>query len=308
MSIWLDFLGAEIRYVDTPTYGRVRIAEAGKGNSEALFLMHGIGGHIEAYSKNVVPLGRHFHTIAFDFVGHGLSEKKTDIEYPAQGYAEQLCELMDAMGIEKAHLEGESLGGMVAGFFAIKYPERVRRLILNTTGGIPIMTEKGRQDLIELANKTAANYGKPPSYESVRERMEWLIYEGNWHLLTDELINSRLAIYQQPDFQKSAPLVFARLNKAKDGHTKPDMVELEKIEADSLLLWTTHNPIHDVEAAKAALPRLKNGQLYVMSKDAGHWPQYEWPEEHDEIVTQFLKTGAIPAMGKEAERQAEHIS
>lgn len=308
MSIWLDFLGAEIRYVDTPTYGRVRIVEAGKGNPEALFLMHGIGGHIEAYSKNVVPLGKHFHTIAFDFVGHGLSEKKTDIEYPAQGYAEQLRELMDAMGIEKAHLEGESLGGMVAGFFAIKYPERVRRLILNTTGGIPIMTEKGRQDLIDLANKTAANYGKLPTYETVRERMQWLIHEANWHLLTDELINSRLAIYLQPDFQKSAPLVFARLNKAKDGHTRPDMVELEKIEADALLLWTTHNPIHDVEAARAALPRLRNGQLYVMSKEAGHWPQYEWPEEHDEVVTRFLKTGTLPSSGEQAERQAEYAS
>ena len=79
MSIWLDFLGAEIRFFDTPTYGRVRVAEAGKGKPEALFLMHGIGGHIEAYSKNVVTLGRSFHTIAFDFVGHGLSEKKTDI-------------------------------------------------------------------------------------------------------------------------------------------------------------------------------------------------------------------------------------
>lgn len=293
MSIWLDFLGAEIRYVDTPTYGRVRIAEAGKGNPEALFLMHGIGGHIEAYSKNVVPLGNHFHTIAFDFVGHGLSEKKTDIEYSAQGYAEQLGELMDVLGIGEAHLEGESLGGMVAGFFAIKYPERVARLVLNTTGGIPIMTEKGRQDLVDLIDRTAANYRKAPSFNSVKKRMQWLIYEGNWHLLTDELINSRLAIYQQLDFQQSAPLVFALLNKAREGNTSPNMVELEKIEAETLLLWTTHNPIHDVEAARAALPRLKRGQLYLMSKEAGHWPQYEWSEEHNQVVTRFLKAGKV---------------
>ena len=60
MSVWLDFLGAEIRFVDTPTYGRVHIAEAGKGNAETLILMHGIGGHIEAYSKNVDSLSKDF--------------------------------------------------------------------------------------------------------------------------------------------------------------------------------------------------------------------------------------------------------
>ncbi len=293
MSIWLDFLGAEIRYVQTPTYGRVRIAEAGKENPEALFLMHGIGGHIEAYSKNVVTLGKHYHVIAFDFVGHGLSEKKTDIEYPPQGYAEQLKELMDVLGIEKAHISGESLGGMVAGHFAIKYPEKTLRVILNTTGGIPLVNEKGRQDLINLANLTEKNYGKPPSFESVKERMQWLLYEGNWDLITEELVNSRLAIYKDPDFQKSAPLVFARLNKAKAGDTMPDMVELENIQAETLLLWTTYNPIHDVDAAKSALPRLKKGKLYVMKKDCGHWPQYESPEEFDEVVIKYLKTGEI---------------
>lgn len=291
MSIWLDFLGAEIRFVDTPSFGRVRVAEAGKGHPEALFLMHGIGGHLEAYSKNVATLGRHFHTIAFDFVGHGLSEKKTDIEYLPQIYAEQLKELMDALGIAKAHISGESLGGMVAGLFAIKYPQKTLRVILNTTGGIPIASEKGRQDLIDLATLTQANVGKPPSFESITGRMRWLIYEGNWDLLTDELINSRLAIYQQPDFQKSAPLVFSRLNKAKDGNTAPDMVEIENIEAETLLLWTTHNPIHDVAAAELALPRLRKGKLYVMKKDCGHWPQYESPEEFDTVVVKYLQTG-----------------
>lgn len=295
MSIWIDFLSAEIRYVDTPSFGRVRIAEAGKGKPEALFLMHGIGGHIEAYSKNVVPLGEHFHVIAFDFVGHGLSEKKTDIEYPASIYADQLKELMDVLGIEKAHISGESLGGLVTGLFAVKYPERCLRLILNTAGGIPIMTDKGRQDLVNLATLTEKNYGKPPSFESIKERMQWLIYEGNWDLLTDELIESRLAIYSRPDFQKSAPLVFARLNQAKAGGGKamPDAMELEKIEQEALLLWTTHNPIHDVPAAEAALPRLKKGKLYVMRKDCGHWPQYESPEEFDAVVVKYLTTGEV---------------
>ena len=43
--------------------------------------MHGIGGHLEAYAKNVLPLSSDFHVVAFDFVGHGLSAKPLDIDY-----------------------------------------------------------------------------------------------------------------------------------------------------------------------------------------------------------------------------------
>ena len=60
MSLWTDFFSAEIRYLTTPTFGRTRIAEAGRGKGETLILMHGIGGHLEAYAKNVVALSDRF--------------------------------------------------------------------------------------------------------------------------------------------------------------------------------------------------------------------------------------------------------
>lgn len=294
MSIWLDFLGAEIRYVDLPTYGSTRIAEAGRGKPEALILMHGIGGHLEAYAKNVVALGEHYHVIAFDYVGHGLSAKKLDIEYSISDYVEQLRELMDALGIERTHISGESLGGVVTGGFAARYPERVLRAVFNTTGGIPIVSDKGRQDLKNLAELSARSSGQQPTYDSVLARMQWLLYEGNWDLLNDELVGSRLAIYSRPDFQASAALVYGRLRKVNEGGT-PDMIELDKVQCDSLLLWTSHNPIHDVAAAEAALPSLAKGQLYVMKKLAGHWPQYESPEEFNQVMVEFLSTGRISA-------------
>ncbi|AYC33014.1 alpha/beta hydrolase [Pseudomonas cavernae] len=292
MSIWLDFLGAEIRYVDLPTYGRTRIAEAGHGKPEALILMHGIGGHLEAYAKNVVALGEHYHVIAFDYVGHGLSAKKLDIEYSISDYVEQLRELLDVMGIDKAHISGESLGGVVTGGFAVRYPQRVMRAVFNTTGGIPIVSEQGRQDLKNLAELSAKSSGQKPSFDSVLARMQWLLYEGNWDLLSEELVNSRLAIYSREDFQASAPLVYSRLRKVNEGGT-PDMIELEKVQCESLLLWTSHNPIHDVAAAELALPRLPKGQLYVMKKLAGHWPQYESPEEFNQVVLNFLSSGRV---------------
>ncbi|MFK4754697.1 alpha/beta fold hydrolase [Oceanobacter antarcticus] len=293
MSLWLDFLGAEVRYVETPTFGRFRIAESGKGNQETLFLMHGIGGHIEAYAKNLMPLSETFHTIAFDFIGHGLSEKRTDIDYLPSTYVEMLAELMDAMDIQKAHISGESLGGWVAGMFATRYPERTLRLILNTAGGIPVVTEKGRQDIRDLDDLNRKNFGKAPTVDSVRERMQWLIHESNWGLLDDELIGSRLAIYTRPEFQQSAPLVFSLLRRTEELIELGEMLPLEDLAVDTLFFWTKHNPIHDLEAAEAACARVDGGKLYVMQADAAHWPQYECPEEFNQVVTRFLSTGDI---------------
>lgn len=293
MSIWLDFLGAEIRYVNLPTYGRTRIAEAGRGNPEALLLMHGIGGHLEAYAKNVVALGEHYHVIAFDFVGHGLSAKKTDIEYSIADYVEQLRELMDALDIEQAHISGESLGGVVTGAFAVRYPQRIKRAVLNTTGGIPVVSDKGRADLKHLGELSASSIGQLPTFDSIRARMQWLLYEGNWHLLTDELIQSRLTFYSAPGFQQCAPLVYARLRRVNTEGATPDQIELEQVQCETLMLWTTHNPIHDVAAAESALPRLPKGQLYVMQTAAGHWPQYEDPQEFNQVVLHFLSTGRV---------------
>lgn len=296
MSLWLDFLGAQIRYVQTPTFGRVRVAEAGRGNDEALFLMHGIGGHLEAYAKNVVPLADQYHVIAFDFVGHGYSEKKTDIQYTPDTYAEQLRELMDALGIQRAHIQGESLGGLVTGRFVVRYPERVLRAVLNTAGGIPIVTEKGRRDLAELAELSRQSSGQAPTFQSVQARMQWLMYRDNWHLLDEELVGTRLHIYTRTGFNKTAPLIYQRLaNLQEDREVDQMTIELEKIPCETLFLWTRHNPIHDVAAAEQAYVRVPRGQLYVMQAECAHWPQYEAPEEFNQVMRRFLSTGQAQA-------------
>ena len=293
MSLWLDFLGAEIRFIDTPSFGSIRIAEAGKGNPEALLLMHGIGGHIEAYAKNVVALADSFHVVALDFVGHGLSAKRTDIDYIPSTYAALLGEVMDVLGIASAHISGESLGGWVAGLFAARQPQRVKRLVLNTAGGIPVVSEKGRQDLRDLDELNKKNFGKAPSVDSVRQRMQWLMHESNWHLLDDELIGSRLALYSRPDFQKSAPLMFGMLERVDELVQRGEMLPVEQLQCGTLFLWTRHNPIHDLPAAEAACARNPKAQLYVMQAEAAHWPQYEAPEEFNRVMRDFLRTGQV---------------
>lgn len=287
MSLWLDFLGTEIRFVDTPTYGRIRIAEAGRGNKETILFQHGLNGHLEAYAKNLVPLSEQFHVIAFDYVGHGLSAKAID-EYNPEVFAEQLRELMDVLGIDAAHLSGESLGGWVSGLFAAKYPERVRRLMLNTAGGIPVVSTKGKQDMANFMALNKRNVDSVPNRESVLARMQWLMHPANHHLLNEELVDLRLKIYLAPETRRVAPRINAVIQRHDDF-----LIPLESLRCQTLFLWTADNPIHDLEAAHAAAARVPGSLFYLMQGDAAHWPQYEAPAEFNAVAATFFSTGAL---------------
>jgi HOMODA hydrolase len=287
MSLWLDMLGVEVRFVRTPNFGMIRVAEAGRGAAETLIFQHGLNGHLEAYAKNLVPLSRDFHVIAFDYVGHGLSDKPVQAYTPMM-LAEQLGELMDALGIERAHLSGESLGGWVSGHFAAANPKRVGRLMLNTAGGLPIVTEKGRQDLATFIALNKRNIDNTPTYESVQARMHWLMHPNNRGLVDDELVDLRLRIYLRPDSRAVLP----RLNEIVEFHDDY-LIPLEKLPARTLFLWTQDNPIHDMETVRSAQAQTPGSLLYVMQGEAAHWPQYEAVEEFNAVATRFFKTGGI---------------
>ena len=109
-SIWSDILGAEVRHRGKKY--RTRTIEAGDG--EPLILMHGIGGHAEAYSRNIHRLSQNFRVIAMDYVWHGFSSKPDVPSKMHPVYVDQILDLMDDLGIESAFFEGESLGGWVA--------------------------------------------------------------------------------------------------------------------------------------------------------------------------------------------------
>lgn len=288
MSLWLDFLGTEIRYVETPTFGRIRIAEAGRGNGETLLFQHGLNGHLEAYAKNIMPLSKDFHVIALDYVGHGMSDKKVP-DYNPNVFAEQLRELMDVLHIDRAHLSGESLGGWVSGVFAAKYPERVRRLVLNTAGGIPVISAKGKQDLANFMALNKANVDNVPNRQTVTARMQWLMHPANHHLLVEELIDLRLRIYLAPETRAVAPKINAVV-----AHHDEYLIPLDKLRCETLFLWTADNPIHDLEAVNSARKQVPHSQFYMMKGNAAHWPQYECPDEFNAVSLSFLKHGKLP--------------
>ena len=133
-SVWSDLQGIAFDqgYVDANGI-RTRYLHAGQSDKPGLIFLHGTGGHAEAYTRNLAAHARHFNTYAIDLLGHGYTDKP-DYDYEISRYIEHLLGFIDAMGMDRVSLSGESLGGWIAGAFAVAHPERVDRLVLNTAG------------------------------------------------------------------------------------------------------------------------------------------------------------------------------
>ena len=284
-SIWVDLLGSETHYCGKAY--KTRVIEAGDG--EPLVLIHGVGGHAEAYSRNVVRLGQRYRAMAVDLVWHGLSAKPPfGKQIPT--FAAQILDLLDSLGIDKAHIEGESLGGWVALWLALHHPDRIGKMILNTTAGIHFghgvvqeRPEEGRQLLRQRSMEAIQN----PNRETIRKRLEWLMASPD--RVTDELVEVRYRMYADPETRRALTDVFN--NSFGDGDSVSYRLppeRLKEIKAPTLVLWTDKNPGAGPDAGKH-VSSLIPGSAFCCMADAAHWPQWEHPEEHDQIVMAFLR-------------------
>ena len=101
-----------------------------KGQGEPLILLHGNGENCDYFTGQVDKFARYWHVYALDTRGHGKTPRGT-APFTIRQFADDLLAFMDAQGIGKAHVLGFSDGGNIAMVFAMKYPERVDRLILD---------------------------------------------------------------------------------------------------------------------------------------------------------------------------------
>src|SRR5580692_6878533 len=113
-SIWTDLRDVSFSQGWVDANGvRTRYLVSGDPSSPALLLLHGTGGHAEAYVRNLNAHRAFFRTYAIDLLGHGWTDKP-DIPMEIPAYVEHLIAVLGALGLKRAHISGESLGGWVA--------------------------------------------------------------------------------------------------------------------------------------------------------------------------------------------------
>ena len=192
---------------------------------------------------------------------------------------------MDALGIEKADISGESFGGRVASWIAIRHPERVNRLVLNTSGGLPATGDKHQDDIQDLLARTKASL-ENTSDEAVRSRIGWLF--ANPELVPEEFVKVRQAIYRRPGIHNSLSKLFGHVfnpDSTKPYWLTPDV--LAQVKAKTLVIWSDKNPIHSYDDALEGFSHIPDVRFHLIH-DAAHWPQYEQPEEYNKVQNEFL--------------------
>jgi len=169
ISIWgeLADVDHQLRHVDVVGV-RTRVLQAGSGPD--LVLLHGTGGHLEAYARDIAGLACDFRVTAYDMVGHGWSDLP-DVPYTIDVLSNHLIGLLDALGIDRPHLSGESLGGWVTAWTAAHHPDRVARLVLNTPGNIA-----NKPEVMARMRESTMAAVLDPSDETVRRRVEFLFH------------------------------------------------------------------------------------------------------------------------------------
>jgi 2-hydroxy-6-oxonona-2,4-dienedioate hydrolase len=278
VSIWgeLADVDHELCHVDVGGV-RTRVLRAGSGPD--LVLLHGTGGHLEAYARDIGGLAADFRVTAYDLVGHGWSDLP-DTPYTIDVLSEHLLGVLDALGIERAHLSGESLGGWVVAWTAAYHPERVARLVLNTPGYIANKPEV----MARLRDSTMAAV-RDPSEQTVRRRVEFLFHHKE--MVTDELVNLRRAVYSRPGFVRAITNTLVLQDPDVRREFAWDPAWVGKVTAPTLLLWTEHDPTGGLDEAAMLLDWLPDARLHVI-QDAGHWPQWEKVDEYLRAHRDFL--------------------
>jgi 2-hydroxy-6-oxonona-2,4-dienedioate hydrolase len=280
--MWADLRGVAFtqKWVDAGGI-RTRVLEAGSPNLPVLIFIHGTGGHAEAYVRNLGPHAEHFHTYSIDMVGHGFTEKP-DQSYDFKDYAEHLIAFMDAEGIESASLSGESMGAGIAAWTGILFPGRVDKVVLNTGAALRLADE-----VIQRMATLTMQAVTSPTRESVRKRLEWLVADPAD--VNDDLVDTRLAVYSNPEYAERMTNILAARHTDPKGQDRNCLVEEDwrKFPLPTLVLWTDHDPTAPPEVGMQIADWIPNGR-YVQIDGAGHWPQFEQPNEFNRLHLEFL--------------------
>lgn len=279
-SIWSDLQGVafEQGYLDAGGV-RTRYLRAGDPSKPVLVLLHGSGGHAEAYIRNLAAHAEHFWTWSVDMLGHGYTDKPGHpLEIPR--YVAHLIDVLDAIGAGTASISGESLGGWVAARAAIDHPDRVQRLVLNTAGGSQADPEVMKR-IVTLSMAAVEN----PDWETVQARIKWLMADKSKDY--DDIVASRQRIYRLPGFIDAMRDIMALQDPEIRARNLLGPGEYGKITAPTLVVWTSDDPTADVEEGRRIASMIPGARFELMP-GCGHWPQYEDPATFNRLHLEFL--------------------
>jgi 4,5:9,10-diseco-3-hydroxy-5,9,17-trioxoandrosta-1(10),2-diene-4-oate hydrolase len=260
---------------------------ADTGTGPPAVLLHGGGpgaSGVSNYSRNIDPLAENFRVIVPDMPGYGRSAKGVDRRDPFGYLADHIRGMLDALGIDRAHLVGNSYGGSCALRLALDTPHRVDKLVLMGPGGVG--TSRGLPSA-GLRSLLAYYRGDGPSLEKLRTFIRtYLVYDGD--TVPDSLIESRYGASIDPEVVANPPLqrpsglrTLWRMDFTRDRR-------LSGLSTPTLVIWGRDDKVNKPSGAALLGEQMPNADVLITA-NTGHWVQWERAELFNAVTTAFLK-------------------
>lgn len=248
------------------------------GEGFPLLMIHGSGPGVSAWAnwRLVMPeLAKRSRVIAPDMVGFGFTERPAGQNYDMDVWVEQAVGLLDALGIERADLVGNSFGGALALALTIRHPQRVRRLVLMGSVGVPF----------EITEGLDAVWGYEPSFENMRRIMDYFAWDRS--LVNDELAKLRYEASIRPGFQESFSAMFpAPRQRWVDAMTSSE-ADIRAIPHETLVIHGRDDQVIPLSTSLTLANWISRAQLHVFGR-CGHWTQIEHSARFARLVGDFL--------------------
>ena len=250
--------------------------EAGSG--ETVLMLHGSGPGVSAqanWQRNIPTLAQRFHVLAPDIVGFGTTERPEDIVYSLRTWTDHIWAFMDARGIEKARVIGNSLGGRIALQMATDQPDRITKMVLMGTPGAGMTPSEG----------LAALRAYEPSHDAMRDLLR-NYFAVDPAMITDDLVAIR---YEASIADGAYEAYRAMFFDPRHAGTELGITEsqVRAIATPTLLIHGREDRVVPLQVSLTMLGLLPNADLHVFSA-CGHWTQIERADEFSAVVSDYL--------------------
>ena len=275
------------RFLETAN-GRLHYHEAGSG--PALLLLHGSGPGVTGWANfagNLPLFARHFRTIILDAPGYGKSDP-VDGD-PVTVARDAVVALMDGLRIDRAHVIGNSYGGIVGGHLAAAHPDRVLRYITIGGVGFNITSTFPNEGLTRLVD-----FIENPTRDNIVAWLESMVFDKS--IITDELIDIRYKAALEPVTMASSRKMYTRsaLDFIAQTMTGPAVSQridyLGRIQAPPLITWGRDDKVSPLDGALLPMRVIPNAELHVFPR-CGHWAMIECKERFETLALGFLLGG-----------------
>ncbi|MFD5844254.1 alpha/beta fold hydrolase [Streptomyces chartreusis] len=266
---------------------KIFVAETGDG--PPVLLLHGGGpgaSGVSNYARNIADLAKEYRVIVPDLPGYGRSTKGVDGTDPFGHLATGIRGLLDELGLDKAHLVGNSYGGACALRLALDTPERVDRMVLMGPGGVGTTRALPTAGLNSLLNYYS---GDGPS----RLKLEKFI---RTHLVfnaadvPDSVIDARYRASIDPEVIAAPPLRRPSGPNALRTLWRMDFTRddrLARLPVPTLVLWGAADKVNRPSGGRMLADRMPDCDLYEVA-NTGHWVQFERAELFNRLCADFL--------------------